>query len=821
MATACRISSPKRTHEQTRCTLHTSDSSKKVTSRTSLSRFETIIATHQPVWASLLLHLPTSAILGLYHSSQYLRSFLKTCPTAWSALSFRRLSAVRTLQRYRSPASDSSGEVSNTATSKPYALDRLLVSIVIPCGTCIRSMELDSTGVSGHTLISIILPARRGTLQHLSVRGCKNVSLKYHILPYLELYKLRISVGLQDPSKPKEPFALKSLYTFRCRHHRRRPYLAASLLRKDSDAKPTHDFVKICQSLGIWIDTAWCPTPGGRCSRRREYFSGRGLNDFRNEVWVVFDRLWRSGNRVGRLTSEEPWPSKRRGQLWQDNEYGFEGEALGTEDGSSIGEGKLVASHLRQSYKNFVDDYECNTCGDRIPERCEQCCITMHCMGCRKTLCASCAYSKPLPQPKASPQTLNSSGAEDGGEDALWWAPIAARNPNSMDQESASEGLPPPNQTQSSKTPPIQTSWCCLKPQCSISGSISLVGPGITPDEACRLRAVPLPQGQVYEDSDFNPAKQISHVVAELSRLLNTALREGRDPMLVWLLCSTGGGQPSMCPRNLCSPCLEMTNNAWRTMCQFCRETICFAHDVRGFKARLCGYRDLSLEDRVMKEDMLRVAQAALKRKQLQIKAMDRITEYLQEHGTLDEHHEHELALVTELPSAGDDEDLQELENLTVNDFNNFTEQINTAPRKAFAALPFRQAFFNRLDRRIKVLDSWRGCASFICPEMRSTSDFRRKCSASVLKCIECKVHVCPDCWKKDPPCDCSYCKDNYHCPRCFITAGIEHCKKVEETERRLHEEEAERRRLAEEYQTSNQIAEHVGDFFAGMDAPS
>ncbi|KAI4203460.1 MAG: hypothetical protein LQ350_001798 [Teloschistes chrysophthalmus] len=162
--------------------------------------------------------------------------------------------------------------------------------------------------------------------------------------------------------------------------------------------------------------------------------------------------------------------------------------------------------------------------------------------------------------------------------------------------------------------------------------------------------------------------------------------------------------------------------DAWKTVCQFCQEKICFAHDVRGFKARICGYRDLSLEDRVMKEDMLRVAQNALKCKLQQIQAMDQITCYLQEHGQLDAHHEHELALVTELPPAGNDEDLGELEDLTIDDFNKFLKQ---------------------------------------------------------------------------------------------------HCVQAEETERRLREEEEERRRLEEEYRTSNQIAEHLGDFFAGLDADS
>lgn len=819
MATACRTDQRQQVKEQTRCTLHKSDSSNNPTS---LSTFETIIATRQPVWESLLLQLPTSAILELYHTSHFLRRFLQTCPTAWSALSFRRLSPTRTLQRYRSPASDSSGEGSNTTSSKPYALDRLLIAVVIPFGTCIRSLELDSTGVSGNTLTSTILPARSGTLQHLSVRGCKNVSLKYHILPYLELYKLRTTIGLHDPSKTREHLCLKSLYTFRCRHHRRRPYLAASLLRKDSDAKPTHDFMKICQSLGIWTDTAWCPTPGGRCFRRRTYYSGKGSASSRNGVWVVFDRLWRSGNRIGRLASEEPRPSKRRGQLWQDGEYGFEGEALGTEDGTSIGQGKLMASHLRRSYKKFVTDYECNSCGDPILERCEQCSITMHCVGCRKTFCASCAYSKPLPRPKALTQDSDSGEAQDGSEDTHWWTSITARNPNLMDQESTSDISSPPVQTHTSETPPTpprQTTWCCLTPQCSVSGSISLVGPGITPEEACRLRAVPLPRGQDYEDSDFEPSKQASHAASDLLRLLKMALREGRDPMLCWLLCGTGDWQPNMCPRNLCTPCSQM--DGWKTVCQFCQEKICFAHDVRGFKARICGYRELSLEDRVMKEDMLRVAQSALKCKQQQIKAMDRITCYLQEHGHLDVNHEHELALVIELPPAGNDEDLQDLEDLTIDDFNQFLKQVSTEPRKAFAALPFRQTFFDRSNKRIEEPDLWRGCASIMCPEMRPIADARRKCTASILTCIECKVQVCQDCCKKHPPCKCSYCKDNYHCPKCFPIAGMEHCTQAEETERRLREEEEERRRLEEEYRASNQIAEHLGDFFAGLDADS
>ncbi|KAL8738389.1 MAG: hypothetical protein Q9181_000811 [Wetmoreana brouardii] len=369
MATAVQISSPQQCPQKIRCTLPKSDADGDATPpRDSLSIFETIITTHQPVWESLVLQLPTPAILELYHTSQYLRSFLRTCPTAWTALSFRRLPATRTLQRYPSPASDSSGEVS-TIRSKPYALDQLLLHVVIPFGTCIRSLDLDQTAVSGLVLTSSVLPARRETLQHLSVRGCKNVSLKYHILPYLSLFKLQTSIKKPTSSVRTERLALKSLYSFRCRHHRRRPYLAASLARRESDSEPTHELIKICRSLNIWTDTAWCPTPGGRCSRRRDYYTGRGLSNPQCEVWVVFDRLWRSGNRIGRLKSEEPGSSRRQGQLWQEDDYGYEGEALGTEDIPSVGDGKLTATHLRQSHKRFVEDYKCHACGDPILER--------------------------------------------------------------------------------------------------------------------------------------------------------------------------------------------------------------------------------------------------------------------------------------------------------------------------------------------------------------------------------------------------------------------------------------------------------------------
>ncbi|KAL8787799.1 MAG: hypothetical protein Q9213_001986 [Squamulea squamosa] len=776
-----------------------------------LSKFETIITTHHPVLESLLLQLPTSAILNLYHASTYLRSFLGACPTAWSALSFRRLPVTRTTERQPSPASDSSSEVFNTRSSKPYALDQLLISVVLPFGTCMKCLDLDQTAVSGHTLTSSVLPARRETLQHLSVRGCKNVSLKYHILPYLNLFKLQQSINVPNAAGRTNHLALKSLYTFRCRHHRRRPYLTTSLLRRDSDSEPTHELIKICHGLEIWTDTAWCTSLGGRCFRRKEYFSGRGLNDAKSEVWVVFDRLWRSGNRIGRLQTQNPWTPTRRGQLWQDNDYGYEGEALGTENNTFTGHGKLTPTHLRQCHRKFIEGYKCHACGDQILERCEQCSIRMHCMGCRSILCASCSYSKPLPLPKAVHGSIDSAENLKPSSDSLWWAPNVGRSPNAMDQESA--GGDPPPAGQMDATPTLET--CCLKPQFSVGGGIALLGPGINSDDGCHIRTAPLPQGQGFEDAEFTHLRRSLEADGCPSKSLRNALREGHDPMLYWILFDTGGGQLSMCPRNLCNDCSQLSG--WKALCRYCRQTVCFAHDLRGLKTRVCGYRDLSIEDRIMKEEMLSVAQEALKQKQIQIKTMDRITEYLQKHGTLDKQCEYELAVVTQLPTVSDD-DLQEHEDETADSFTLPSVEGADESTHAFGFLPFKPTAYNQSNGPLNTKNIWRGCASFVCPEYRSVGDLRRKCSAVMRKCTECKVNVCPQCCEKTLPCDCSYCTVNYHCPNCFPEFGSEPCKKAEELERQRQEEEVElqkKARMLEEREGANEIAEQVGDFFA------
>ncbi|KAL8806159.1 MAG: hypothetical protein Q9200_005156 [Gallowayella weberi] len=417
---------------------------------------------------------------------------------------------------------------------------------------------------------------------------------------------------------------------------------------------------------------------------------------------------------------------------------------------------------------------------------------------------------------KAVPAGEASAEESERSDESLWWAPNARRSPNSMDQESPGETSSPAGQTDAMATPTLETSWCCLKPQFSIGGGISLLGPGISSDDGCHIRTAPLPQGQEFEDAEFRILRQSSQVTGNLSKAPTKALGEGYDPMLYWILSSRGAGQRSMCPRNLCKDCSHLAG--WKAMCRICRQAVCFSHDVRGLKTRVCGYRDLSVEDRIMKEKMLTVAQETLNCKQVQLKTMDRIADYVQKHGTLNEQHQYELAVITELP-ATDDDDLQEGSVELSEESLPVSGQGDGGPTNAFAFLPFKPKPFKQSNGPLNTSQLWRGCASFICPEYRSIGDPRRKCSAAVRKCSECKVNICPPCWEQTMPCDCSYCKDKVHCPNCFPSFGSEHCKKAEELELQRLEEEARRQKEAqmlEEREGANRIAEQVGEFFAG-----
>lgn len=801
--------------------------------RTSLSTLERIIATHAPILESLFLQLPTPSILHLYHTSRFFRSFLQSYPLAWNHLSFRLSVSGRSESRQASPASDASGET-HVRCSKQHAMDQLLLTVVVPIASRLRSLDLDHTSVSGVALIGTVLPARRETLQHVSVRGCKHVSLKYHIVPYLTIFSLQKSVGERNSSVRVDHLALKSIYTFRCRHHRRRPYLPASLLRRDSDADPTHELIKICYHLGIWTDTAWCPTPGGRCLRRKDYYTGRGNLDGRGEVWVVFDRLWRSGNRLGQSGNSQIDSAYSKAQLWEAAEFGHEGEPLGCSQLPGQGEGKTVSTHLRQSHSKFVENFTCHDCGDPIQERCEQCSVRMHCMGCRKTLCASCAFSRPLPRLKVKPQDDSSlgMGSEQGPQDLFWWAPEETRSPNLMMQESSDDDGITENQPNSSITPAIKMHWCCLKPVFSGGTGITFGGLGLTGAAAGQIRTAPLPRGQGWEDSEFTRIRQdgnLTKTAYGTPDATECIPGDSHDMLLDWLFY--GSQSDSLCPRSLCHECWEMPG--WKDTCRACNEPFCFAHDLRGLKMRICGYRDLTVEKQLMKERLAAAQRATpCKPTDSEEELLECIRGLLALTDSLSQSAEsiQELAASTGLPDTNDDDLATESEVVA----ETGKPSDNLSPHPPPPPLPDELHLFSEIAPASSVqknltfrtsppesLPPWQGCASPLCPEFRSIGDHRPKCTAAAKECTTCGVQVCPNCLVKHPACDCSLCKEFYRCPNCFRAEPVVSCKKAEEdAQKRANRLKADQRRhrALKQKRLTDEFVEGVGQFLQFVD---
>ncbi|KAL5114176.1 hypothetical protein ACEQ8H_007924 [Pleosporales sp. CAS-2024a] len=593
-----------------------------------LSLFEAVVTSYPPVLESLLAQMPTAALLALFHTSRHLRAFLRAYPLAWKTLSFR---LPQPAVAVGSPGSDTPD--GRERASKAYSFDALLKHIIAPNGTRLTSLDLCNTAVTGIALVGSVLAPRIHTLQHLSVRGCKNVSIKYHIVPFLEPYTLKDAPWIQ------KDLALRSLYTYRCRHHRRRPYLPSSLSRRDSDSDPTHQLIEICHQLAIWTDTAWCPSPGGRCFRRKDYHAGRA-GPQNMEVWVPFDRLWRSSNRIGPVEGTSLL-GDHDGRLWEISETGQEGEPLGTENSHFHGEGKHVPAHLRKSHTIFVQHVKCAQCSDVILERCESCSVRMHCMGCRKTLCASCAFNRPIPRKRPKTRHFanlafgNSStlggtiahasaslssidgarSAQDKAErDRFWWAPGAARSPNLMnespneDDSSDSEDGGNLNNNnnnnnnngllalQGNREPlKLNMSWCCLEPIFSGGGGIAVLGTGLGGRGADKIRAAPLPRTKQFVDPDFSNQLRLVDYIRELKNngLYEYVLGEDVD-ILSYLKQDSLDLQQQTCPRGLCQDCYRSFR--WRVSCRACKNPICKEHDFRALKVRKCGYRDMQTE---------------------------------------------------------------------------------------------------------------------------------------------------------------------------------------------------------------------------------
>ncbi|KAK5434081.1 hypothetical protein LTR34_003593 [Exophiala xenobiotica] len=587
------------------------------------SAFELLITCNPPILQSLLAQVPTDIIFRLYQTSSFLRDFFTRSPTSWRYISWR-LS-----QPTASTVVAANGDVPGHRQSSNYALDQILLNVINPFSTRLVSLELDNTAVSGATLTSTVLILRRDTLQHVSVRGCKNVSLKYHINPWLQMHALARESQSSGGPIGFETLALKSLYTYRCRHHRRRPYLPSSLARKESDSEPTHELVLTCHKLGIWTDTAWCTTPGARCFRRRGYVKMRMPQDPR-EVWVVYDRLWRSRNWLGPVepprNSHTSTLRKRRRDCrsWEYDEEGVNGEPTGMGK-----EGKSTPAHLRQSHKRFVEDIFCHNCAAQILERCEQCSVMMHCSGCRKTLCASCAFDRPY---------LRNKNASEEERNKFWWAPGSAVSPCSMQDQDLPANTVIGTQNPSPNQPPnIKFRWCCTEPVFSGGGGITFGNNNSR--ETDRIRAAPLSTGQGWEDPEFGPERL--YLEEEATQHLSGG-PGGRWSTIdgFFQAAETLGSSehPSTSiPRVLCDECYSAEH--WRLKCKACATALCLKHDIGDrMKARICGYRDVLVErqDYKSRQKALKLLATLVRHRKKRLAAEKPVVEHPDANSTLD-----------------------------------------------------------------------------------------------------------------------------------------------------------------------------------------
>ncbi|KAL8948887.1 MAG: hypothetical protein Q9222_004959 [Ikaeria aurantiellina] len=193
-----------------------------------------------------------------------------------------------------------------------------------------------------------------------------------------------------------------------------------------------------------------------------------------------------------------------------------------------------------------------------------------------------------------------------------------------------------------------------------------------------------------------------------------------------------------------------------------------------------------------MQREILNAAQDKLKHQRAheeQVKVMEEITNDVREHGTMDTRHDNDVTKNTELLKY-DDTSLQEpdrtIEDATSLELGNERE----LPAKGFGAHAGSTVPSESSSNSIDTDGPWQGCMSLICPPIRFAGDDRKYCSAVVTRCQGCGINVCPDCWEKNPQCDCSYCEDNHHCPNCLARVGSEKCRKAEELEYQRQQEE-------------------------------
>ena len=823
----------------------------QMTHKEHLSDLERTLSRNSPILASLLLHLPTSAIFQLYHTSSFLRRLLQSSPLAWKYLSFRLFAPSVQVTSANAPTDG----LGSPRPSKNYALDQLLLRVVNPFSSNLKSLELDNTAVSGQILTSTVLLLRRETLEHVSVRGCKNVSLKYHLNPYLNVFGLQHeAAGEPGASKADLPkMALKSLYTYRCRHHRRRPYLPSSLSRRDSDSEPTHELVTLCHKLGIWTDTAWCTTPGNRCYRRRNYLTMR-VPSGTSEVWVVFDRLWRSKNWMG--PAEDPKVSEQRdGRSWEQEEFASDGEALGFTQKERYREGKATPAHLRASHTEFVTNIHCDNCGDEILERCEQCSVLMHCAGCRKTLCASCAFDRPY--------SFRKMDVDNSSQDEIWWAPGYSISPSLIGEHQPN----PVPANGAVALPALNFKWCCTQPMFSGGGGMSFA-PGVN-REAERVRASPLPRGQGWEDPEFTTTLSSgpSSIRAPPPPIPGRLTEFDRAYILSWLLGPLSRTIVD-CPRNLCTECHD--NEVWKVHCKACSRPLCMEHDLRGLKLRICGFKELGLEKVAVREQAakakhLKISDPSIQRSQpegpvtsaLQLSPLLPSTPTFS--STAEERPLPERPRLIETSSS-----ITETSTTTVDSDNTLRVPLHQPlPSRSFLSLspspsssihgrPPSAGSASTVTSRSSspasvcqenpnkasatsspAVPVWTGCLSFFCPAFRTHGDMRPRCTSqtTVKECASCTTFVCGTCIAAAPPpicrdrdgCKCSGCQNTFYCPNCQrkrMESG--QCKRIEEEKKEKEERirkarlEAEERRQKEK---SDWVVGLAGDFWGRLES--
>lgn len=297
-----------------------------------LCPLEALLSIYTPILECLVSHLPTPSKLALSQTSRSLRQLLHQYPRFFADLDFR-LSVFE------------SAHIDSYSLGTVYNLDKLLQSL--PVDGRIVSLTLDWTAVGGSFLFGTILNHCSQTLEHLSVRGCRKVSIKHHIVPHF-VYQSSIYFLREHGRNQKPPPALKSIYVYKARGVRRKPFM---IDRKPADGdEPSRFLTTLTASLGVWVDFGLCPTPKLRCPRRREV-PRRGKENY----CVPFDKRWRVQDENESLSEAE---NTRRRALEQSAGVGL----------------------------------ECWNCAAEIPERCDGCVHQMTCSSCQKPLCHNCAY---------------------------------------------------------------------------------------------------------------------------------------------------------------------------------------------------------------------------------------------------------------------------------------------------------------------------------------------------------------------------------------------------------------------------------------------